>query len=384
MSEDRIVINCSPRITPFLKEEVESLGYDAEITGKQSVETSGTFLDCMTLNLHLRTASRVLFHIKSFKAVKPDDLYQEVYEMPWLNYIQANGYINIDGFIKNDFIKDSRFANLKVKDAIVDKIQNLKNTRPDSGPRSDKTSLFIYWINDDVSIYINTSGDTISKHGYRKIPFKAPMMESLAAATILASKWDKNSHFINPMCGSGTMAIEAALLATNRPPGIFRSNYGFMHTNFFNRDEWLNIRQGAKERVKKKLDFKIIATDISNRAVEAAKHNAQTAGVDHLIEFEVCDFRKTLVPEDDGGIVFFNPEYGQRLGEEEELTGLYSELGDFLKKKCKGYHGYIFTGNLNLAKKIGLKAKRRIEFYNGKIDSRLLEYELYAGSKKNM
>ncbi|MTI19676.1 class I SAM-dependent RNA methyltransferase, partial [Fulvivirga sp. RKSG066] len=378
MSDTRIVVNCAPKLASILKQEIEALGYDAEETGIQSVETTGSYEDTMLLNLHLRTATRVLYHLKSFRAFTPDDLYKELYKIDWLKYINHTGYINIDSFVKNDNIKDTRFANLRAKDAIVDKIYAAKGQRPDSGPKTDKTVFFLHWVDDQASIYINTSGDTITKHGYRKIPFKAPMMESLAAATILASRWDKKSHFVNPMCGSGTLAIEAALIATNRPPGIFRSNFGFMHTKLYDRDYWMSIRQAAKERVRKKLDFKIIASDLSYMALEAAKQNAMTAGVDHLIDFVECDFRETPMPEENG-VIFFNPEYGQRLGEEESLAPIYQQIGDFLKQKAQGYFGYIFTGNLKLAKNVGLKTKRRVEFYNGRIDSRLLEYELYAG-----
>lgn len=382
MTESRIVITCLPRTTAIVKQELESLGYEAEVTSKLGVETTGTYHDTMILNLHLRSATRVLYHLKSFKAATPDDLYSEIYKIDWLDYISQRGYININGFIRNDKILDTRFANLRAKDAIVDKISKIKGSRPDSGPNTDKTVLFLHWIDDDASIYINTSGDTIAKHGYRKIPFKAPMMEALAAATILASNWDQKSAFVNPMCGSGTLAIEAALIATNTAPGLFKSNFGFMHTNLFNRDEYMELRKSAKERKNKKIDFKIVASDMSMMAIEAAKQNAETAGVAHLIDFQKCDFRDTQMP-DEPGVVFFNPEYGERLGEEKELEVLYKQIGDFLKQKAQGYLGYVFTGNLNLAKNIGLKTKRRVEFFNGKIDSRLLEYELYAGSKKN-
>lgn len=383
MPETQIVINCAPKIAPILRDEVESYGYEAKITGDRSVETTGTYNDTMLLNLHLRTATRVLFHLKTFKANNADDLYREVYNFPWIDFISHMGYINIDSFVLNDTMRDTRFANLRMKDAIVDNLQKLKGTRPNSGPNTDKTCLFLHWINNNASIYINTSGDTISKHGYRKLPFKAPMIESLAAATILASRWDQKSPFVNPMCGSGTLAIEAALIATHTPPGLFRSNFGFMHTKLFDREHWMQIKSAAKERIKKSITFPIIASDMSRMAVEAARQNAQYAGIDHLITFEQCDFNDTTMP-DGPGAVFFNPEYGQRLGEEEELLPVYKAIGDFLKQKAAGYYGYIFTGNLKLAKNVGLKTKRRVELYNGKIDSRLLEYELYAGSKKNV
>ena len=207
------------------------------------------------------------------------------------------------------------------------------------------------------------------------------MLEALAAGTIYASGWDKKSNFVNPMCGSGTLAIEAALMATNRAPGLLRMNYGFMHILGYDEEVFLTERRLLKEQVIKQIDFKIIASDISEDAIDISIKNAMTAGVDHLIEFRECDFSETEIPEGKG-VVMFNPEYGERLGEQSELEVTYKRIGDFMKQKCKGYSGFIFTGNPDLAKKIGLKASKKIEFYNGKLDCRLLQYELYDGSKR--
>jgi putative N6-adenine-specific DNA methylase len=208
------------------------------------------------------------------------------------------------------------------------------------------------------------------------------MLESLAAATLLATKWDRRSAFINPMCGSGTVAIEAALLATNRKPGLLRFNYAFMHLVGYTEEMYNSEFKKLEQQVTDVPGLKITATDISEDAVNISRVNAGIAGVEEYIEFGVCDFEETVIPENESGVVYFNPEYGDRLGVEAELEITYKRLGDFLKKKCKGYFGYIFTGNLELAKKIGLKPNRRIEFYTSKIDCRLFEYELYSGTKR--
>ncbi|MDQ3536099.1 MAG: class I SAM-dependent RNA methyltransferase [Bacteroidota bacterium] len=344
------------------------------------VSLEGTMEDCMKLNLHLRTGHRVLWHVKTFKAGHPDELYKEVYSIPWEDFISPDGYISIGSYVQNEHINHSGFANLRTKDAVVDHMQNKFGHRPQSGPDNSFTVLFLHWRGNDCSIYLDTSGDTIAKHGYRKLPFKAPMQESLAAATILASRWDKKSHFVNPMCGSGTLAIEAAMIATNRASGLLRENFGFMHLIGFNANAWKKIKSEAKKAINN-IDIKIIASDLSPLAIDAAKKNAVYAGVDHLIDFEICDFQETTVPEG-GGVVMFNPEYGERLGEEEALLETYQKIGDFFKKKCSGYFGYIFTGNFRLAKNVGLKTKRKMEFYNSKIECRLLEYEMYSGTRK--
>jgi putative N6-adenine-specific DNA methylase len=183
------------------------------------------------------------------------------------------------------------------------------------------------------------------------------------------------------MCGSSTLAIEAALLATNRAPGLFRTNYSFMHIKGFDENIYGEEYRRLEEQITPGDGLKIIATDISEDAIKISKVNAGIAGVENLISFEIGDFEKTPVPEG-GGVIYFNPEYGERLGDVKELEETYARIGDFLKKKCQGYTGYIFTGNLDLAKKIGLKASRRIEFYTAKIDCRLLEYELYSGTRR--
>lgn len=382
VDRSKILITCPLRMIPYLKQEILDLGYIITSENRMSLELEGTMKDCIRLNLNLRTGHRVLYSLKSFNASGPNELYKEINSITWEKYLNPEGYFSVISEVENSEILDTRFASLKCKDAIVDRMNSKFGRRPDSGPDKHKAVIYLYWKNDNATIYLDTSGETIAKHGYRKIPFMAPLQESLAASLILASNWDGQSNFINPMCGSGTLAIEAALIATKRVPGLYRSNYGFMHFEGYDATVFEELRKELKLKVEKKIKGRIIATDINQKALDAANNNAMTAGVNHLIEFKKCDFRDTEVPEG-GGVVMLNPEYGERLGEEKELEFVYKEIGDFFKKKCKGYTGYIFTGNFSLAKKIGLKSKRRIEFYNGKIDCRLLEFELYEGTKKN-
>lgn len=381
-ASSRIIVTCSNRLAPYLQMEVEELGYKPKRVFKTGVELKGTLLDCIKLNLNLRCASQVLYSLNEFKAFNADDLYKTLLHYPWEDVMEADGYFSISSNVRNETINNSLFANVKVKDAIVDRFRNNTGGRPNSGPELDRTVIHLYWNDITAEIFIDTSGETLSKHGYRKIPGKAPMLESLAAATLLATKWDRQSPVINPMCGSGTIAIEAALLASNRRPGLLRPNYAFMHLVGYEEDFYEKEFRKLEEQVKEIPGLKIIATDISEDAVNISRINAGIAGVEEYIEFAVCDFEETTVPDDAGGIVYFNPEYGDRLGVEAELEVTYKRMGDFLKKKCKGYFGYIFTGNLELAKKIGLKPNRRIEFFTSKIDCRLFEYELYSGTRR--
>jgi 23S rRNA G2445 N2-methylase RlmL len=381
MKKSRIIITCAKGIPPFLAEEVLSLGFPVVSQAVASLETEGTMEDALTLNLFLRTGQRVLFLLEEFRAQNPDELYAQLSGIAWEDYIYEDGYLCVTSSVDNPTIKDSRFANVRSKDAIVDRIKNRRGRRPDSGPERTGAVIDLYWKEDWCQVYLDTSGEPLYRRGYRKIPLKAPMQETLAAAVVLATSWDGHGNFVNPMCGSGTLAIEAALIARNIPPGLIRNNFGFMHLKGLEESSWKKLIKTAKTRTRGSLPHKIIATDISEEAVRAAKQNASAAGVEKSIEFAVCDFSQTHVPAG-GGVVVLNPEYGERLGKLKGLEGTYKGIGDFFKKKCPGYRGYIFTGNLELAKKVGLKAKRRIPFFNSNIECRLLEYELYEGSRK--
>ncbi|PAW92478.1 RNA methyltransferase [Mucilaginibacter sp. MD40] len=380
-TQSKIIITCNKRLSPYLQQEVEALGYKPSRVFPTGVELQGTITDTIPLNLNLRCASQVLYLLKSFEAENPQELYNELVKIEWEELIDFTGYFSVTSNVNNQHITTPLFANVKVKDAIVDRIKDKKGIRPNSGADVNKTVVHLYWQDNKADVFLDTSGETLAKHSYRKIPGKAPMLEALAASTIMATNWERNSHFINPMCGSGTLAIEAALLATDKHPGLFRMNYGFMHILGYDEQVFFTERRKLKDKAKKAVNFKIIATDISADAVDIARRNANTAGVEHLIDFDVCDFELTEVPEG-AGVVMFNPEYGERLGTHTKLEITYKRIGDFLKKKCLGYNGYVFTGNPDLAKKIGLKASRKIEFYNGKLDCRLFEYELYEGTKR--
>jgi len=377
----KIIITCHKWLAPALEKEVIALGFTPERTFQTGVELFGTVTDCIKLNLHLRCASQVVCSLKSFSCADPDELYKTLSTIHWEKIIPPNGYFSVTSNVFHPTISTNLFANLRVKDAIVDRMRDTVQRRPTTGSDLVGAVIYLFWKNDIAEIFIDTTGETLAKHGYRKLPGQAPMLEALATATILSSKWDQTGSFINPMCGAGTLAIEAALIATKRVPGLLRDNYAFMHILDFERSMYLDERAKLEDEIIQIPNLKIIASDISEKAINIARINAEAAGVDHLIDFEVCDFEDTPVPEGDG-VVMFNPEYGERLGDETELQTTYARMGDFLKQKCKGKTGYVFTGNLELAKAIRLKPSRRIEFFNATIDCRLLEYDLYDGTKR--
>ena len=382
-SPRKIIITCHKWLAPSLNKEVLALGFTVDRVFQTGVELTGTVQDCIRLNLNLRCASQVMYSIKSFICNDPDELYKSLVTIHWEKLIDPKGYFSVTSNVFHPSISTNLFSNLRVKDAIVDRMRDTTNLRPTTGSTLSGAVVYLFWKHDEAEVFLDTSGESLAKHGYRKLPGKAPMLEALAAATILSTKWDQASLFVNPMCGSGTLAIEAALIATNRVPGLLRENYAFMHLLGYKDSMYYNERLKLDDQIKHVSGLKIIASDISKQAIDIAKINAKAAGVEDLIEFQVVDFEKTKMPEPTANaVIMFNPEYGERLGEEIELEATYARMGDFMKNQCKGMTGYIFTGNLELAKKIRLKPSRRIEFFNATIDCRLLEYELYAGTKR--
>ncbi|MCR9014927.1 THUMP domain-containing class I SAM-dependent RNA methyltransferase [Aquiflexum gelatinilyticum] len=380
----KVVVTCKDRFSSYLEKELMDLGFKPKKTERTAIELEASLSDCIFLNLHLRTASHVLYEIRSFYLHDADDIYRRIKALPWEDYISESSYFSVISHVDNGSVDNPLFVNVRIKDAIVDRFREKTGIRPDSGSALEGAVFQLFWKETQANLYINTSGETLAKHGYRKIPGKAPMLEALASATILATDWDKNSPFVNPMCGSGTLAIEAAMMATNRFPGLLRDHYAFMHIKGYDEDFYQSEKEKLKAEIIEVPGLKIIASDISEQAILFSKENASTAGVEDLIEFEVGDFEETTVPESDSGVVFFNPEYGERLGEEEDLGLTYKRMGDFMKQRCPGYTGFIFTGNVALGKKVGLRAARRIEFYNGTIDCRLLKFELYKGTREKV
>jgi putative N6-adenine-specific DNA methylase len=382
VNSSKIIVTCHKWLAPALAKEIEALGYGRYSVFQTGVELEGTMADCIKLNLNLRCASQVMYSLKAFICNDPNELYRNLVTIPWEKMLVPDGYFSVTSNVYHPTIQTNLFANLRVKDAIVDRMRETTQQRPSTGSELSGAVVYLFWKKDEAEVFLDTSGETLAKHGYRKLPGKAPMLEALAAATILSTKWNKRTPFINPMCGSGTLAIEAALIASNRVPGLMRSNYAFMYIKGYEKAIYENERAALDAKINHHPNIKIIASDLSDKAIEIAKINAAVAGVEQMIDFQVCDFESTQLPETEGSVIMFNPEYGERLGDEIELNATYARMGDFLKNKCKGFTGYIFTGNLDLAKKIRLKPSRRIEFFNATIDCRLLEYELYAGTKR--
>ena len=378
-----IVITTPEGLAPFVEDELAAAGFPVVWASENAVGTKGDFPAAMRLNLWLRCAHHVLYQVEEFPCRDLDTLYRSALALPWETVLPADGYFSVVSSVNNPSIRDHRIVNLKCKDAVVDRIASRKGRRPDSGSERDGAVVTVFWNGERCTISIDTSGEPLSKRGYRKIPLRAPMQETLAAGVVLATRLGAQEYFINPMCGSGTLAIEAAMIITGRAPGLTRENFGFMHTLLYDKAQWQHLCVDACSRcdVREQPVGRIIAGDNDPQVIAAARSNAAAAGVENIIEFVTGDFTETPIPGGDGVIVF-NPEYGIRLGDEEQLVESYRAIGKFLKQRCQGYRGYVFTGNAKLAGNIGLKAGRKLRFQSGKIECKLYEYELFRGRKE--
>lgn len=398
-----IIISCAKELSRWTELEVLDLGYHPIEVTENTVVVRGDMRDVMKLNLQLRTAHRVLVPLLRTECRNIKDLYQAANSIDWENLLEADGYFSVSSIVHNYTIRDTRLPSLYTKDAIVDRMREKCQRRPDSGGENRGAAVFVYWERNEVVIYLDTSGEPLSKRGYRKIPGSAPMQETLAAACIMALRWDKKTPFLSPMCGSGTPAIEAAMMAMNRAPGSLKGHFAFQSVKGYNRiipgesapviaprqhagaspeQIWKEMILAAKKAEITEGLPKIIATDISPEAVENAHTNAIAAGVAPYIEFKACDFADTPIPSSTStddfnspkGVVFFNPEYGIRLGTFEELAPVYERIGTFMHEKCSGYNGGLITGNPDLARLVNLYYKTRVPFFNGPIDCRLFIY----------
>ena len=370
-----IVATCSSGVAPYLAREIEALGLPVSHTSETAVETEGSLEDAMRLNLRLRTAHRVFWQVAGFRADDPDELYDKACDVPWEDYIDPDGYFTIDAAVDTPTIRNDFFARVRVKDAIADRMRSRYGRRPNSGSEDDAgVCVFLHWVGRSASLFLNTSGAALSRRGYRVENVPAPMRETLAAAIVMATGWDGASNLLNPMCGGGTIAIEAAWIATGRAPGLLREHFAFMDIVGYVPALWLRLRQEAVQDIHPLPEgVAIVASDIDATALRAAEANAEAAGVAGLLQFDHCDVALSPVPEG-GGVILMNPPYGTRLGDAAQLRPTYAAIGEFLSRCAPAYRGFVFTANPDLAECVGMEAKQSLPFFNARLDSRLLEY----------
>ncbi len=326
-------------------------------------------------NLWLRTANRVLLEIAEFEAPNREALYKGVYKVDWNAHLKKESTLAVDAVSHSSQLSHTQFASRVVKDAIVDGFRHRTGKRPNVDTRHPDLKLNARLLNDRCTLSIDTSGERLNRRGYRpSFGVSAPLKETLAAGILLKSGFDGSTTLIDPMCGSGTLLIEGAMIAKNIAPGLLGRQFGFMKHPSFDPTLWKNLVADAKAAICQ-TDIPIVGSDISKDALRAATAAAQGAGVDDTVRLKRADF-SDIVPRD-RGIIVTNPPYGERLGEIEKLAELYRAFGDTLKQQCHGMTAHILTGSKFLAGRIGLHPKKKDIIWNGAIECRLLHYDLY-------
>ncbi len=363
----------------LLAKELTQLGAQEVKKGVRNVSFVGDKGFMYKANLGLRTAIKILKPIHSFKVFNEQDLYNNIYKMPWENYLKSSGSLAVDATIHSHLFKHSLFIALKTKDAIVDRFRDNTGERPNVDLKFPDLKINVHIDRNQCTISLDTSGDSLHKRGYKTATNIAPINEVLAAGMIMLSGWDGQSDFIDPMCGSGTMLIEAAMIACNIPPNLMRKEFAFERWQDWDVDLFEKIEESL---LKKTRDFhyKIMGYDKAPSAVFKAKDNIKNAQLDDFITVKHEDFFKTQKGGSDKLHMVFNPPYGERLNI--DLHAFYKSIGDTFKQNYPGTEAWFITSNLEALKHVGLRPSRKIQLFNAKLESRLVKYEIYEGSKK--
>jgi putative N6-adenine-specific DNA methylase len=364
----------------ILAEELRSLGAKNIRAQRRFVEFSGDQYIMYKANLWCRTAIRILKPIASFAIHKEKDLYNEIKKIRWDQYITTKSTIAIDSFVRNSIFTHSLYVSQLTKDAIIDQMRDKSGTRPGVDLKDPDLRLNLHIQHNNVVLSLDSSGDSLHKRGYRIQTNTVPLNEVLAAGILYLTGWDRNSSFIDPMCGSGTFLIEAAMMALGRIPGYYRSKFGFMRWLDFDAGLYHNIQDEAVKAEKDALAFPIEGSDVNKKTFQIACRNVQNAAMEDFIQIHHKAFEEQTPPPAPG-VMVMNPPYGERQ-EVNQLQEKYKMIGDVLKSMYEGYTAYILTGNLQEAKHIGLRTSFRKELFNGPIDCRLLKFELYSGSRR--
>ncbi|CUI16982.1 hypothetical protein PNK_1369 [Candidatus Protochlamydia naegleriophila] len=373
-----LFVSCAPALEPLLLDELKELGVKDLHVGYR-----GVFVDqwdwptLYRINYGSRLASRVLLPLARFRCFDRKSLYRHIFDIDWSAYLKEGYTFAIDANVHHRELRNSLFAAQVVKDAICDQMRQRTGRRPSIDVQNPTIQLNLYIQQTLAIISFDTSGTPLHKRGYRQESVEAPVQESLAAAMLRLAHYSPDQIMLDPCCGSGTLLIEAALMATQTPPGYLRQQWGFMRHPEYSVTEWLKVRNRLDEKRQPLQPNRLFGIDINKNAVWATKTNLKAAGFGQTVEVSQADFRD-YTPAIPPTLILTNPPHGRRLEDEDQLRPFYRALGDFMKhKSAKPSRGFIFTGNLELAKEVGLAASKRHVLNNGGVDSRLLEYDLY-------
>lgn len=365
-----------------LATELVQLGANNVQVERRAVSFTGDKRMLYTANMCLRTASRVLVPILSFKAQKADDIYEQVKALDWSQYMTVKTTFQIDATVYSDYFRHSQFVTYRVKDAIVDYWMERENQRPSVKLEGADLYLNVHIAGDRVTLSLDSSGESLHKRGYRVANTQAPINEALAAGMLLLAGWNGQSDFYDPMCGSGTLLIEAALIARNIAPGVYRQGFAFEKWADFDADLWDEVyNDDSRER---EFKHKIYGSDAGFYAVQAATKNIQSASLQRDIEVKQIRIEELRLADTntEGALVMINPPYGERLSQDKNVLRLYQDMGTALKHQFNGATAWIISSNEDALKCVGLRPAKKIHLVNGDLECLFNKYELFKGDRK--
>lgn len=373
--------SCPKGLAELVEKELQSLGLKTWEKSAGGVLFESNWAGCYKANLHSRYASRILKPLLDFPAYQNEELYNNIRRHDFTKYIKPEQTLAIDVVVKECKLHDQRFVAMKIKDAIVDQFREKFGTRPDVNSENPDLRIHVRGVKNQFSVALDTSGSSLFMRGYRLKTGEAPLKENLAAGLIGLAEWDRKTPIVDLFCGSGTILIEAAMMALNMAPGLHRKSFGFMNLLDFDEAAWEQIVEEAIEAEKEELEFKFYGYDIDKKVLDIAKRNAKSAGVYEHIILKNTPVSVALPPEEKC-LVICNPPYGSRIGDEDNLKDVYRDLGFTLKHRFTGCEAWILSGNKDLLQEMKLKSTRRHFVFNGNIECRFLKYEMYEGSHR--
>ncbi len=362
-----------------LAEELRQLGATKIEERKRAVAFEGDLQLMYRANLELRTAIRILMPIANFKARNEDEFYDKIKAIDWEQYMNVKQTLAVDAVTASKTFNHSKYIALKTKDAIVDQFREKYKKRPNVRVYNPHLGVYIYIHDEQVNVSIDSTGESLHKRGYRVASVDAPINEVLAAGMILLSDWDKEGLLMDPMCGSGTLLIEAAMYANHIPPNRLRTHFAFMNWNEYDQDLWEKVKKQADDHI---VDHPhpILGWDKNLGCVRKTEQNIEAAGLTGKIEVNRKRFERLEAPPAPGTIIM-NPPYDERLAED-NIEEFYEIIGDTLKKKYAGFRAWLITSSMDGIKKVGLRTSRKMTLFNGKLECKFVKYEMYEGSKK--
>lgn len=369
----RYFATCARGLELLLADELSGLGAAAVEPGRGGVNFRGDSALLYRTNLGVRTAVRILRPVLSAEVRTPDQLYEAVRSIDWSAYLSPDHTLAVDCNVRDSQITHSQYASRRVKDAICDQFREACGRRPSVDPERPMVGFNLHIYRNRAVLSLDSSGDSLHKRGYRPVQTRAPLNEALAAALVLRTGFRGDRPFADPLCGGGTLCIEAAWIALNRPPGLTRKHFGFMGWPDFDVARFTAERDGLRSQMRSDLSHPIVGADQRADAIEFARTNARAAGIGHAIKWQVSQLHDWSPPPGPGTIVC-NPPYGERIGDEKELVGYYRQMGEVFRSRCPGWDAWVFTSNERLARAIDLEVTESIPYYNGKIPCRLWRY----------